>query len=146
MSDIVERCKLLAARFFDCSEGAQLLRQAATEIDRLRAELDYERGERRVLGLRLEGTIARAEKAEKEIGDWIQETQDQHDQAQDRVALMRERAERAEAALRGMLEEWDRQSRYGSPMAKADNPRVQAARAVLATAAEPEANGGGSRS
>jgi hypothetical protein len=36
------------------------------------------------------------------------------------------------AALRGMIEEWERLSRYGSPMAKAANPRVNAARAAIA--------------
>jgi chromosome segregation ATPase len=36
-----------------------------------------------------------------------------------------------EAALRGMLDEWERLSRYGSPMAKAANERVNAARRAL---------------
>jgi hypothetical protein len=35
------------------------------------------------------------------------------------------------AALEGMLMEWDKLSRYGSPMAKAANERVNFARATL---------------
>jgi hypothetical protein len=38
------------------------------------------------------------------------------------------------AALEGMVEEYDRQTRYGSPMARASNPRVEAARHALAIA------------
>jgi chromosome segregation ATPase len=39
--------------------------------------------------------------------------------------------EELQAALRGMLDEWERLSRYGSPMAKAANERVNAARRAL---------------
>lgn len=35
------------------------------------------------------------------------------------------------AALEGMLHEWDKFTRYGSPMAKAANERVSFARAAL---------------
>lgn len=36
------------------------------------------------------------------------------------------------AALKGMLSEWEKFSRYGSPLAKSANERVNAARAALA--------------
>ena len=39
--------------------------------------------------------------------------------------------ERLRAALEGMLMEWDKLTRYGSPMAKAANERVAAARRAL---------------
>jgi hypothetical protein len=39
--------------------------------------------------------------------------------------------EELRAALRGMLDEWEKLSRYGSPMAKAANERVNAARRAL---------------
>src|SRR5262249_18239933 len=107
------------------------------EVDRLRAELaaaehiiDDLRATETELGHAHAAAMARAEKAEKKIRDWIQETQDQHDQAQDRVALMRERAERAEAALKGML-----------PISQAQNddlelPIVRAARTEIMTREE----------
>ena len=38
---------------------------------------------------------------------------------------------RLRAALEGLLMEWDKLTRYGSPMAKAANERVTAARAAL---------------
>lgn len=37
----------------------------------------------------------------------------------------------AEQALEGMQMEWDRITQYGSPMAKAANPRVAAMKAAL---------------
>jgi len=40
---------------------------------------------------------------------------------------------RLREALNGLLMEWDELSRYGSPMAKAANERVTAARAALAS-------------
>ena len=39
--------------------------------------------------------------------------------------------ERLRGALRGMVTEWDKLSRYGSPLAKAANERVNAARRAL---------------
>jgi len=39
--------------------------------------------------------------------------------------------ERLRAALEGMLMEWDKLTRYGSPMAKAANERVAAAHRAL---------------
>lgn len=41
-------------------------------------------------------------------------------------------------ALEGLLAEWDRFTQYGSPLAKAANSRVAAARAALASAGEAE--------
>jgi hypothetical protein len=53
-----------------------------------------------------------------------------------RAEIERRRALNAEmlAALRGMLMEWEKLSRQGSPMAKAANERVNAARAAIAKA------------
>lgn len=50
------------------------------------------------------------------------------------VTIPRARYEALMAALKGMIEEWDRLSRYGSPMAKAANERVANARAALRAA------------
>jgi predicted component of type VI protein secretion system len=47
-----------------------------------------------------------------------------------RDALERELAEAVEV-VKGLLTEWDRLTQYGSPMAKAANPRVSAARAFI---------------
>lgn len=47
------------------------------------------------------------------------------------LAALRDERDRARAALAGMLLEWDKFTRYGSPMAKAANERVAAARAAL---------------
>ena len=44
---------------------------------------------------------------------------------------LRAEIERLRAALEGMLMEWDKLTRYGSPMAKAANERVAAARRAL---------------
>jgi hypothetical protein len=41
------------------------------------------------------------------------------------------RVAKLEAATQGMLDEWDKFTRYGSPMAKAANERVAFARAAL---------------
>ena len=38
---------------------------------------------------------------------------------------------RLRTALQGMIAEWDKLSRYGSPIAKAANEQVRAARAAL---------------
>jgi hypothetical protein len=43
----------------------------------------------------------------------------------------RARIKELETALQGMLDEWEKLSRYGSPMAKAANERVNAARRAL---------------
>jgi len=51
------------------------------------------------------------------------------------VAAERERCaakvKELRAALEGMLLEWDKLARYGSPIAKAANERVNAARAAI---------------
>jgi len=44
---------------------------------------------------------------------------------------MRTEIERLRAALQGIIAEWDKLSRYGSPIAKAANEQVRAARAAL---------------
>ena len=49
---------------------------------------------------------------------------------EDNLAL-RARVAKLEAATQGMLDEWDKFTRYGSPMAKAANERVAFARAAL---------------
>jgi hypothetical protein len=45
----------------------------------------------------------------------------------------KEKIARLLEALAGMLMEWDQLTRYGSPMAKAANERVTAARAAMDT-------------
>lgn len=47
------------------------------------------------------------------------------------LAELRARVAKLEAAIQGMLDEWDKFTRYGSPMAKAANERVAFARAAL---------------
>jgi hypothetical protein len=42
-----------------------------------------------------------------------------------------QKIEQLKAALKGMLDEWEKLARYGSPMAKAANERVNAARRAL---------------
>lgn len=46
------------------------------------------------------------------------------------------------AALEGMLQEWDQLTRYGSPLAKAGNERVAAARRALTAAQGASADTG----
>jgi ribosome recycling factor len=52
---------------------------------------------------------------------------------QRRELIQRQAAEieQLKAALQGMLDEWEKLARYGSPMAKAANERVNAARRAL---------------
>jgi hypothetical protein len=47
------------------------------------------------------------------------------------IRLMREQNTKLRGAIEGLLTEWDRLTRYGSPMAKAANERVAAARRLL---------------
>jgi hypothetical protein len=46
-------------------------------------------------------------------------------------ALLAARISQLEAGLEGLLYEWDKLTRYGSPMAKAANERVAIARALV---------------
>lgn len=47
------------------------------------------------------------------------------------IKALREANAKQREALEGMLMEWDKFTRYGSPMAKAENERVNFARAAL---------------
>lgn len=47
------------------------------------------------------------------------------------LATLRRRVAELERATTGLLSEWDKLARYGSPMAKAANERVLFARALL---------------
>jgi len=75
--------------------------------------------------------------------DGVSDEQSAFHQAQARcsqltVECTRLRVEKAGlvAALQGMIIEWDKLSRYGSPMAKAANDLVNNARAAIAKATE----------
>jgi len=67
---------------------------------------------------------AENEQLRAELGDldaWIEALKTMH----------RADNEHLKSLLAGLLSEWDTLTRYGSPMAKAANPRVRAARAAL---------------
>lgn len=58
-------------------------------------------------------------------------TEDLMEEAADTISRLRSRVEELEKALRAMLMEWDKFTRYGSPMAKGANKRVASARIAL---------------
>ena len=55
----------------------------------------------------------------------------EHERLTLELIATRARVAKLEAATQGMLDEWDKFTRYGSPMAKAANERVAFARAAL---------------
>jgi len=75
---------------------------------------------------------------EPDLGDEPLPAPTEEEECADAWEYWHERAHKAEAeierltaAVEGLLMEWDKLTKYGSPMAKAANERVNAARAAL---------------
>lgn len=113
-------------------------------LEEARAELDRERNENRsnlelVVEIeRLRAALAEAKRETDASESVLQKLRDLRIEDNERLHRFIARYERAEADLeaareviKGLLSEWDRLTRYGSPMAKAANERITAARAFL---------------